>query len=93
MPVGLQVFDKGGNLIHDTNHGFATLLGSFEISTTTGSKSLDIPYGKIFAFIAKGEREAVSNGRKYHFGVWVNGKTIYWDHIVKPVVVCYGLCT
>lgn len=89
MSFGLQVFGESGEVVFDTTKITTTFLGTFTISSFSGSftpangsqvKQLWVALPNL----SKGQRTST-------ISVWVEGKTIRWEaQRVGSVICMYG---
>lgn len=81
VPVGLQTFDKDGNLMFDSFETTTKVLGSFSTGTSNGSKTIDVKDGyKLWAVLAGNDPIQIYDGVLYYFPeVTISDNTITWN--------------
>ena len=84
MTYGLEVWDDVGNVIFSTRRLEAHYLGSFTVTARRGSYTPPeaSKVDKVWAF--SGSVHGIAGSSTDDIGVWVEGKTIYWQKFFSP---------
>ena len=84
MSFGIKVRDDLGNVTFSTRSLEAHYLGSFIVTARSGSYTPpeSSKVDKVWAF--SGSVHGIAGSATVDIGVWVEGKTIYWQKLYAP---------